>query len=233
MYMKWKDRPWILYAIIILAFSGAGLLWRIHEGFSIDITIELLGAIFTIVIIDELLVKDKRKRWAVVKNEIEYILARNINVIRDDVLRTMFSFKPDIKNMGDLDSIEDNIREQKNREFQRILAMKDGEIMGVLKEGYLKRKYDGYYEVEAEGLWRILNTRYSEHLEPEVVDELLKLHLHMRDLHNNIKLYNRGKEENRDYYIKKGTREIVYSTRSMIKSLIKLKSMGYSMSTYR
>ena len=233
MYMKWKDRPWILYAIIILAFSGAGLLWRIHEGFSIDITIELLGAIFTIVIIDELLVKDKRKRWAVVKNEIEYILARNINVIRDDVLRTMFSFKPDIKNMGDLDSIEDNIREQKNREFQRILAMKDGEIMGVLKEGYLKRKYDGYYEVEAEGLWRILNTRYSEHLEPEVVDELLKLHLHMRDLHNNIKLYNRGKEENRDYYIKKGIREIVYNTRSMIKSLIKLKSMGYSMITYR
>jgi len=231
--MKWKDRPWILYAIIILAFSGAGLLWRIHEGFSIDITIELLGAIFTIVIIDELLVKDKRKRWAVVKNEIEYILARNINVIRDDVLRTMFSFKPDIKNKGDLDSIEDNIREQKNREFQRVLAMKDGEIMGVLKEGYLKRKYDGYYEEEAEGLWRILNTRYSEHLEPEVVDELLKLHLHMRDLHNNIKLYNRGKEENRDYYIKKGTREIVYSTRSMVKSLIKLKSMGYSMSTYR
>lgn len=231
--MEWKGRPWILYTIIIVAFIGAGLLWRIHEGFSVDITIELLGAIFTIVIIDELLVKDKRKRWDVVKKEIEYILARTINMVRDDVLRTMFSFTPNIDPKADIFFTEENIRQQKNREFDRILSMSDDDMIEVLENGYLKEKYDDKFEEEAKELWRILNTRYSEHLEPDVVDELLKLHLHMRDLHNNIKLYHRGKEENKSYYVQKGVYEAVYNTRNMVMSLIRLKSMGYSMSSYR
>ncbi len=220
--------------MIILAFVATGLLWRIHEGFSIDITIELLGAIITIVIIDEMLVKSKRKRWNLVKEEIEYILARSINVLRDEVLRNMFSFKPDIHGKMDMDSVEDDIRKQKDDKFKEILSMHPEDMLDILEEAYLSQDYDGYFHEQAEDLWRILNTRYSEHLEPEVVDELLKLHLHMRDLHNNIKMYNRGgQNKRRAYYQRKGGKEIVYNARNMIRSLIKLKGMGYSRVTFR
>ncbi len=232
--MKWKDRPWMLYVIIVLAFVATGLLWRIHEDFSIDITIELLGAIITIVIIDEMLVKSKRKRWNLVKEEIEYILARSINILRDEILRNMFSFKPDIRGNMDMDSIEADIRKQKDKKFKELLSIHPEDMLDILEDTYLRDGYDGYFQEQAEDLWRILNTRYSEHLEPEVVDELLRLHLHLRDLHNNIRLYNRGDENRRrSYYRRMGGKEVVYNTRGMIRSLIRLKKMGYSRVTFR
>ena len=232
--MKWKDRPWMLYTIIVLAFVATGLLWRIHEDFSIDITIELLGAVITIVIIDELLVKSKRKRWNLVKNEVEYILARTINILRDDVLRNVFSFEPRVSGIRDTEQIESLIREQKDARFQELLSMPSEELLTILERGYLSKSYDGYFHHQAEDLWRILNTRYSEHLEPEVVDELLKLDLHMRDMHNNILLYNRTGEDasTRDHYRRRAGREMVFNTRYMIRSLVTLKKMGYSRITY-
>ncbi len=230
--MKWQDRPWMLYIIIVLAFVATGLLWRIHEDFSIDITIELLGAIITIVIIDELLIKSKRKRWNLVRDEVEYILARSINILRDEVLRNMFSFKPDIGGDISVDSTEGEIRKQKDERFRELLSLPPEDMLEFLEDGYLRDEYKDYFHEQAEDLWRVLNTRYSEHLEPEVVDELLKLHLHMRDLHNNIKLYKRH-ERGRSYYQRKGGKEIVYNTRGMIKSLIKLKEMGYSKVSFR
>lgn len=232
--MKWKDRPWMLYIIIVLAFVATGLLWRTHEDFSIDITIELLGAVITIVIIDELLVKSKRKRWNLVKNEVEYILARTINILRDDVLRNVFSFEPRVSGVQDPERIESLIREQKDARFQELLSMPSEELLTILERGYLAKSYDGYFHHQAEDLWRILNTRYSEHLEPEVVDELLKLDLHMRDIHNNILLYNRTGEDasTRDHYRRRAGREMVFNTRNMIRSLVTLKKMGYSRITY-
>jgi len=62
-----KDRPLGLYAIIAFAIIAVGLLWRYHTDFQIDITIEILGAVLTILIIDQLLLSSKRKRWNLVR----------------------------------------------------------------------------------------------------------------------------------------------------------------------
>jgi hypothetical protein len=227
--MSWKDRPWMLYFIILLAVITAGTLWRIHEGFSIDITIELLGAIITIIIIDELLLKSKRKRWNLVKNEVQYILARTVNIIRSDILRDMFFFSPELKENKDMDSQERFIREQKDEQFNKLLNMSSEKMLEILEKGFLKQEYEDYFKEHAEDLWRILNTRYSEHLEPEVVEELLKLDLHLRDLHNSIRIYKRGVDkQQKKYYQELGGRNIVYNTKNIIQILVNLKKMGYS-----
>lgn len=228
--MNWKDRPWMLYFIILLAVIAAGTLWRIHEGFSIDITIELLGAIITIIIIDELLLKSKRKRWNLVKNEVTYILGRSINIIRNDVLQELFFFSPKIEEHKQIDFQQRYIREQKDEQFNKLLSISSEKMLEMLENGFLQRTYDDYFKEQAEDLWRIMNTRYSEYLEPDVVQELLKLHLHMRDLHNNIRFYLKGVEEkqHRKYYQDLGGRNIVFNTKNIIQQLINLKQMGYS-----
>ena len=228
-----KGRPIGLYIIIVFGIVAAGLLWRYHADFEIDITIELLGAFLTIVIIDQLLLKSKRKRWNLVKDEIEYTLGRTIHNLRDDVLRKLFAFKPDIDGSSKTpEEIELSIRQQKDRFFQEILEMDSEDILEMMEDEFLEENYEDHFLEKAEDLWRILNTRYSEHFEPELVEELLNLNMHLRDTHNNIKFYKRSEEtselDRSDYYEKRGGKRIVSSTRELIKSLIKLKEMGYS-----
>ncbi len=232
--MKLKDRPWALYVIIILAFIAAGTLWRTHEDFSTDITIELLGSVITILIIDQLLLKSERKRWNLVKNEVEYILARTINILRDEVLRNMFQFRPKIDPEKDLRYIDDTIREQKDTRFNELINMPKAEMLEILENGFVKR-YDDHFQEQAEGLWRIMNTKYSDHLEPEVVDELLKLHLYLNDLHNSIRMYKRGDDDVKrmKYYRQRGGNDMVQNTKKMIERLVSLKKMGYSRVSYR
>lgn len=227
--MNWKDRPWMLYFIILLSIVVAGTLWRIHEGFSIDITIELLGAIITIIIIDELLLKSKRKRWNLVKNEVQYVLSRTINILRNDILRKMFFFSPKIEEKLDINTQEQLIRTQNDEEFNKLLALPTEEMLQIIKNGFLKQDYEDFFKEQAEDLWRIINTRYSEHLEPEVVEELLKLHLHLRDLHNSIRLYHREKDSNKKHFYQHlAEKNIVYNTKKIIQSLVHLKTLGYS-----
>lgn len=56
--------------------------------------VELIGAVIFILIIDQLLLKSQRKRWRVVRHEIEHILSRTLNTLRDDILLNMFTYKP-------------------------------------------------------------------------------------------------------------------------------------------
>lgn len=227
--MSWKERPWMLYFIILLSIVAAGTLWRIHEGFSIDITIELLGAIITIIIIDELLLKSKRKRWNLVKNEVHYVLSRTINILRSDILRKIFFFSPKLDEKLDITIQEQLIRTQKDEEFNKLLQLPEEHMMQIIQKGFLKQEYQDYFKEQAEDLWRIINTRYSEHLEPEVVEELLKLHLHLRDLHNSIGIYHREKQsDKKQYYHQLTGKNIVYNIKKIIQSLILLKTLGYS-----
>lgn len=222
----------MLYILILVTFIGAGMLYRIHEDFGIDISIELLGALLTIFIIDSLLLRSKRKRWDVVQDEVEYILARTVNNIRDEILREIFAFKPEIPSCSEknLKVIEDSIREQRDKRFKEILQMEDEEIFKIAEDNFLKKGYHDQFSESAEELWRMINTRHSEHLDPEVVDDFLKLHLILRDLHSSIQLYKRqNKEKNdKDFYIRKGGEGVVYNIKECIKVLIRLKKRGYS-----
>lgn len=88
-----REKPLLVYAIMIIAFLATGYIWRFSDDFTVNIMIELIGTIITIVIIDELLLKSKKKRWNIVKDEIDYVLGRTINVLREDLLIQMFDFK--------------------------------------------------------------------------------------------------------------------------------------------
>jgi len=230
--MRWRDRPWLLYIMILVTFIGAGILYRIHEDFGIDISIELLGALLTIFIIDSLLLRSKRKRWDIVKDEVEYILARTVNNIRDEILIEMFAFKPSMSSCSDksLKSIEDSIREQRDKRFKEIIQMDEDELFKNVEDNFLKKGYQDQFSDSAEELWRMINTRYSEHIDPEIADDFLKLHLYLRDLHSSILLYkreNKGTGSKR-YYYKKGKKGIKYNIKECVKVLIRLKRRGYS-----
>jgi len=228
--LRLRERPIGLYVIIAFAIIAGGILWRYHADFEIDITIELLGAFLTIVIIDQLLLKSKRKRWNLVRDEVEYTLGRTIHSLRDDILRNFFSFEPELEQTSS-QNIDDSIREQKDDRFRNLLEMNPKEILDQIDDEFLEEEYDDYFLEKAEDIWRLLNTRYSEHFEPELVEQLLNLNLNLRDLHTNIKFYRRGEEVDVDesaYYEKRGRKRIVLSAKETIKCLIKLKEMGYS-----
>ncbi len=228
-----KNRPIGLYVIIAFAIVAGGILWRYHADFEIDITIELLGAFLTIVIIDQLLLKSKRKRWNLVRDEIEYTLGRTIHSLRDDLLRNLFSFEPDLEQTSP-ENIEDSIRKQKDERFSELLDIEPEEMLDQIDDEFIEEEYEDYFLEKAEDLWRLLNTRYSEHFDPDLVEQLLDLNLQLRDLHSNIKFYKRSEEASDDgsdrstYYEKRGGKRIVMTAKKTIRSLIKLKEMGYS-----
>ena len=232
--MQLKDRPWMVYFIFLLALLGSFYLFIFTEGFLGDIMIELIGAVIFILIIDQLLIKSQRKRWKMVKHEIEHILSRTLNSLRDDILINMFDFKPSISSgTADLEQLENSVREQKTSRLQELYELESDRIFEMIKNNYLDREYDNLFLEKAEDLWRILNTKYIEHLNPEEVKLFLALHLHLRDLHGGLKTYLRGQQESskKSYYQQKGERSIVHNTREIIENLIELRKMGYQPSS--
>ncbi len=228
-----KDRPFGLYIIIAFTIIAIGVLWRYHADFQIDITIEILGAFLTILIIDQLLLKSKRKRWNLVSDEIEYTLGRTVYALRDDLLRNLFSFEPNLE-QNSPEMIDDYIRKQKDERLLELYEMEPGDMLREIDDEFLEKEYEDHFLEKAEDLWRLLNTRYSEHFDPDLVEQLLNLNLHLRDLHNGIKFYRRSQEVGKDehersaYYEKRGGKRIVSSAKKTINCLMKLKEMGYS-----
>ena len=220
----------MVYLVLFLALIGSAYLITHGDGFFENIMIELIGAVFFIMIIDQLLLKSQRKRWRVVKNEIEYILSRTLNILRDDILANMFAYHPEFSIAGgDLETWEGAIRKQKTKLLEDILQMDADEMIGAIKQSYLLEEYDNLFQEKAEDLWRILNAKYIEHLAPYEVKLFLALHLHLRDLHAGIKTFQKGYQESdkREYYRKKGQRSIVHNTRQIVGHLIELRSLGY------
>lgn len=228
--MKLRERPLMVYVILFLAIIGSSYLITRSEGFFEDIMVELIGAVFFILIIDQLLLRSQRKRWRIVKNEIEYILSRTLNILRDDILINMFSYKPVLAlDSGDLEAWDASVRQHKTETLEKILQLDTDGLFHAIREDYLLGDYEDIFQEKAEDLWRILNAKHIEHLAPEEVKLFLALHLHLRDLHTGIRTYQKSSQENdkRDYYRKKGKRGIVHNTRQIIGHLIELRKLGY------
>lgn len=228
--MKFRERPLMVYAIMLLAIIGSGYLITHSEGFFDDIMLELIGAVFFILIIDQLLLRSQRKRWRIVKNEIEHILSRTLNILRDDILVNMFSYKPELAlDRGDLEAWDVAVRQHKAETLEKILQMGADSLFNAIREDYLFRGYEDLFLEKAEDLWRILNAKHIEHLAPEEVKLFLALHLHLRDLHAGIKNYQKSSQENdkSEYYRKKGRHSIIHNTRQIVSNLIELRKLGY------
>lgn len=89
------DIPIVVYSVVFLTMF---MLWRYqaYNELAIDFFVELGGAAFTLFIVDVLLVRSKSKKWKVVRDELNYLIARNVNRTRDGIATRVFNFNPEI-----------------------------------------------------------------------------------------------------------------------------------------
>jgi len=229
--MKLKNKPLIGYILLILALLGSLFLIFFSEDFAENIMVEIIGAIIVILIIDQLLLKSQRKQWQEVKNEIEYLLARTLNSLRDDILFNMFNFSPDTEFINNIEETEKLIRQEKEIFLRNILSLKDQETIKIIEENYLASidSYDDFFLEKAEDLWRTINNKYSDQFEPEEIKLFTSLNLYLRDLNHGLKTYQKSLQfkEKAEYYQQKGRRNILHNTKEIIETLLELKDLGY------
>ncbi len=229
--MKLKNKPLLGYILLGLALLSSLFLLFFSEGFAENIMVELIGAIFFILIIDQLLLKSERKQWQVVKHEIEYLLSRTLNSLRDDILINMLGFHPKTSYSNNIEETEKSIRKEKDTFLKSILEMKDEKIIDLIKENYLKsiESYDDFFLEKAEDLWRTINNKYSDQFEPEEIKLFISLNLYLRDLNHGLKTYQKSFKftDKKEYFQQKGKRNILHNTKEIIETLIELKELGY------
>ena len=223
--------PLVVYVVI---FSTMALLWifqAVHEDLTIGLFTELLGAAFTLFIIDTLLVRAKTHRWKVVRNHVEYLISRNVNRLRDGVATRAFAFSPGIDSELSELAMTAIMREQ------RAALLTDLEVLGA--EELLRRADEGalftedlyaYFNEKAEDLWSIINMKYAEYMDPELVSVLIHLHTQLKDCCGHIRQYRKlerfpGSEH---HYRQIGRVGMGVSLLEVVRLLNMLKRHGYS-----
>lgn len=218
-----NEAPIIVYTAVVLALVITWLLRSIFD-LAEDFFVELLGAAFTLFIIDVLLVRSKSKRWKVVQDDLDYLIARNINRLRDGLSIRAFNFNPDIEDLDDL-------RIQRTDYLKKIEKITPSELMAEVneKELFTSISYQ-YFKEKAEDIWSILNMKYSEYLSPVLVSQLINLHIHLNDVCGHINQYRKSERflEDKEFYRKNGLEGIVFNLKEITLLVNILKEEGYS-----
>ncbi|CAN5569246.1 hypothetical protein BH23BAC1_BH23BAC1_45640 [soil metagenome] len=226
-----SEIPIIVYVVI---FSSIALLWSLrayNEDIALNFLAELFGAAFTLFIIDVLLVRSKTKRWKSVRDEVNYLISRNVNRLRDGISTRAFGFSPVIgQHFDEIQSLK-IIREQRNEFLNGIASLSESELIKTLNKGeiFTENSYD-YFNEKADEIWAILNIKYSDYIHPELVSMLINLHINLKDLCGHIRQYlkiDRFPNE-KSYYIAIGIKGVSVSILKIIIILNRLKQEGYS-----
>src|SRR6478736_5993756 len=108
-----SDRPVLIYiAIGIAAAISIALRW-VDQDLSANVLSEIIGAAFTLFVIDVLLVKSKAKRWLIVQEHIDYLIGRTINRVRDGIATRVFKFTPEFNHRMKEEEVILQIRKQR------------------------------------------------------------------------------------------------------------------------
>lgn len=231
--IRQSDIPLLVYAALGLAILALGVLRHFNEDFAWDLLSELIGAIFTLFVIDTLLVRSKAKRWNIVREHIDYLIARSVHRLRDGIAIRAFQFAPDLPHTTDDAEKDRAVREQRAQLFREVLAQTDGQLSDRLASDavFTEESYQ-YFNEKAEDIWAILNMKYSEYLAPELVTSLIQLHTGLKDVCAHIRQHNKpdrfAQEEDRGYYQDVGLRGLTISLRQVVETLNHLKDTGYS-----
>lgn len=221
-----------LVYVTVFLFIVSSLLIRI---FSSDLWLNLLseavGTAFTVLLIDNLLNRSDRIKWKIVKDEIDYLISRNVNRLRENVLSRLFDFDPDVsENNLDADSIEKNIRQQREQKLESLYKVSAETLLASLEKWFSDKENIVYFEERASEMRQYLDMRHSEYLSPDVVHCLIDLYVNIKDLCAHLRIYNRWKlflRKNK-YYTEIATEGILFNAKNIIGILIKLKKYGYS-----
>lgn len=226
---KEREIPIIVYFSFVIAFALTWVLWFVYRDLAINLVAELLGALLILFVIDNLIRRDKRKRWLIVKDETEYLLARTVNRLRQNVLENIFLYSPTIKAKS-RDEFEVLVREDREKKLRELSRLNDKELLKIVNKDLLSAKFNDYFEERSEELWKYLNMRYSEYFSPAVVQNVIELHVMLNDLCSHTRIYKKSRivKSSSKYLESSGEEGVIYCIRNIIRLLIELKEMGYS-----
>jgi len=186
-FLDQSEIPLVVYAAI---FVTMGLLWifqNLHPDVTLGFFTELLGAAFTLFIIDTLLVRSKMKRWKIVQEHVDYLIARDVNRLRDGLAVRAFGFDPDIMEMRSEDQLK-AVSEQRALLLSAMETKSPDELVSSLsKTSLFTENTYSYLDERASALWDVFNMRYSEYMDPDLVSTLIRLHTHIKDLGGHIR----------------------------------------------
>ncbi|WBU41268.1 hypothetical protein [Marinobacter alkaliphilus] len=233
-WLKFLDQSEIPLAVYAVIFITMILLWvfqHLHPDVLMGFFTELLGAAFTLFIIDTLLVRSKIKRWKGVQQHIDYLIARDVNRLRDGLAVRAFGFDPVISGERSEDQVS-RVREQRATLLSEMETRSPEEIAACLARASLftENTY-AYLQERAGALWDVFNMRYSEYMDPKLVSALIRLHTHVNDLGGHLRQYARATAfpDDASYYHAIGLQGASVSLREILKMVNELKRQGYSM----
>lgn len=228
-----SDLPLLVYGVMGFTIAVLIGLRSYAPDFTLNMISELLGAAFTLFIIDTLLVRSKSRRWKIVQGQVDYLIARTSNRLRDGIATRVFRFRPQIDpDVGEDENLA-SIRGQRAALFDELCALDPASLETRIDAGELfsERSYD-YLNEKAEDVWSILNMKYSEYLAPELVSMLMDLHSALKDSAGHIRQYLKADrftdEDDRSYYHQIGAQGITVSLSVVMRIINRLKKEGYS-----
>jgi hypothetical protein len=225
-----SETPIAIYIAVGIGAIIAFIIRWFDKDFSLNILSEIIGAAFTLLVIDVLLVKSKTKRWFIVQEHIDYLIARTINRIRDGIATRIFNFQPELGIRMREDQVVEAIRMQREK-FLNDLSLRSPEKLAekIDRSFFTEENYD-YFDEKAEDIWKLVNMKYAEYLAPDLVSLLIDLHTNITDLCAHIRTYGKGERfpEEKEYYETTGVNSASRNMKEIIRIVIKLKEEGYS-----
>ena len=224
------ETPLIIYLAVALAIFIAWSIRRFNEDLSQNLISELIGAAFIIFVVNLLLVRSKNKRWKVVNEKINYLIARNVNRLRDGTATRAFEFNPILSELSPGNQISDEIRFQREALFSSLLELKTTDFSSRISTTLFTEENYQYFNEKAEDLWDLLNMKYSEYLEPDLITMLMDLHIQLKDLCAHIRVYRKSQlfPEDSKFYRNNGLNGASHNLRKIIELVTELKAEGYS-----
>lgn len=227
-------RSEIPLAVYCAIFSTMAILWiiqEVHEDLTLGLFTELLGAAFTLFIIDTLLVRAKDKRWKAVRNHVDYLIGRNVNRLRDGVATRVFRFDPAFDEALPEQARFEAIRAQRAALLSEVATLEGGALLARVNSASLFSE-DAYvwFNEKADDLWEVINMKYSEYLPPELVSLMIRLHTQLKDVCAHIRQFRKAETfpDSADYYRQIGRMGMSVSLQEVIALLNTLKASGYS-----
>ncbi len=220
----------IVYFAILLGIGASLLIKPFHEDLSLNLVSEIIGAAFIIFVIDFLLVRSKTKRWGIVQKQIDYLIARTISRLRDGMTSRAFSFNPLVSESLPEEEILEDIRKQREEFLNELTLLTEEELSKRIDIQFFSEDNYEYFNEKADEIWNILNMKYSEYLEPELVSLLMDNHTHLKDVCAHIRFYKKSERfpNEKDYYQSAGLKGASHSFKEIIRIVILLKEEGYS-----
>jgi hypothetical protein len=225
-----SEIPLAVYAAIFVTMALLWIFQSLHPDVTLGFFTELMGAAFTLFIVDTLLVRSKMKRWKIVQTHVDYLIARNVNRLRDGLAVRAFGFDPVIREAQSEDQRR-AVREQRGMLLTRMETRTPDELASSLSTaGLFTEDTCSWLDEKAHDLWDVFNMRYSEYMDPDLVSTLIRLHTHIKDLCGHIRQYSRGADfpEDTNYYQTIGLQGASVSIREILKMVNVLKRQGYS-----